>query len=129
MIYLTDTHSLIWFFTEHTALSQKSKAIFEAAEQGENTIIIPLIVLSELFYLCEKKNVQPLFSQIMDKLSEQTSYTAYEFNFPVFLTSTALSKIPEMHDRIITATAKVLHTPLITRDEKITLSGYIKTIW
>jgi PIN domain nuclease of toxin-antitoxin system len=44
-------------------------------------------------------------------------------NFP------KLEKITEMHDRIIAGVAYKFSIPLITRDQNIKDSGYVKTIW
>ena len=38
-------------------------------------------------------------------------------------------KLPDPHDRIIVATAKLLNATLITKDEKIKNSKIVKTIW
>ena len=40
-----------------------------------------------------------------------------------------LKQIPEMHDRVITATAKLNKATLITKDENIIESGVIETLW
>ncbi len=40
-----------------------------------------------------------------------------------------LTKLPELHDRIIVASADILKAGLITKDENIKKSGYVKTIW
>ena len=42
---------------------------------------------------------------------------------------TNLAQIPEMHDRIITATAKLNRAVLITKDPDIVEAGMIETIW
>ena len=34
-----------------------------------------------------------------------------------------------MHDKIITATARILNAELITKDKEIKNSGYVKTVW
>jgi predicted nucleic acid-binding protein len=38
-------------------------------------------------------------------------------------------KLPELHDRIIVATAKILGAKLITKDKDIVESGLVETIW
>jgi len=40
-----------------------------------------------------------------------------------------LFKIPELHDRLIVASADLLGAPLLTRDRAITASRYVQTIW
>jgi len=37
--------------------------------------------------------------------------------------------VPELHDRIIVGTAKWLGVPILTGDEVISESRYVKTFW
>jgi PIN domain nuclease of toxin-antitoxin system len=47
MDYVTDTHSLVWYLTEDTRLSNKALAIFTSTE-NQGTIIVPAVVLAPL---------------------------------------------------------------------------------
>ena len=38
-------------------------------------------------------------------------------------------EIPEMHDRLITAEAAFLDAPVVTRDESLTASRQVETVW
>ena len=38
-------------------------------------------------------------------------------------------EIPEMHDRLIAAEAAILDAPVVTRDETLTASRQIETVW
>jgi len=40
-----------------------------------------------------------------------------------------LRKLPDIHDRIIVASALLLGVPLITKDKNIKKSGYVNVIW
>ncbi len=45
-VYITDTHSLLWFtLNKHSSLSKKALAVFQSAAKGESFIYIPVIVL------------------------------------------------------------------------------------
>ena len=47
-VYVTDTHPLIWFtLNKSNQLSAKTRAVFEAAENGESFIYVPAIVFWE----------------------------------------------------------------------------------
>ena len=129
MIYVTDTHGLIWFLSESKSLSNKAREIFENSEKGESTIVIPTIVLAELLHICENKNLIDKFSRIIENIAKGTNHDMYDLNLGVILESRNLTKIPEMHDKIITATARILNAELITKDKEIKNSGYVKTVW
>lgn len=51
MDYVTDTHPLVWYFTEDPQLSQNALFIFEKS-LDEGSIIVPTIVLAELMHIC-----------------------------------------------------------------------------
>ena len=55
MTFLVDTHTLVWFLTKDKKLSGKVVEILRKVEDGEETVIIPTIVLAEIMYICEKK--------------------------------------------------------------------------
>ena len=129
MLYVADTRGIVWFLSDNPQLSEKAKNIFEETEQGKNIIVIPTIVLAELLYLCERKKMQNVFSIIIKKIKEGTNYVAYDLDVGVIIACQKLEKVPEMHDKIITATAQLLDTAVITKDSCIVECGYVKTLW
>ena len=129
MLYVTDTHSLVWYLSEDYRLSVKAKEIFEYVEKGNIAIIIPTIVLAELFYICENKGLLNIFYLIIEKIKEGSSFIAYNLDLNIIVEFKDLLNISEMHDRIIVATARLLKADVITKDEEIEDSGYVKTVW
>jgi len=129
MVYVVDTHSLVWFLSEDSKLSHKAKEVFEKVERGEETMIIPTIVLAELLYICEKKRVRDTFFDIIDRIAKGANYIPYDLNIEIILKCKNLTKITEMHDKIVTATAQLLKAVVITKDEEIKSSGYVETLW
>ena len=47
MIYVTDTHSFLWYLSEDKRLSKNAKSVFDKAENDSAVIVIPTIVLAE----------------------------------------------------------------------------------
>lgn len=129
MVYVTDTHSLIWFLSEDKDLSNKAREIFESTERGNDIIVIPTIVLAELLFLCERKNIIKKFTEIIEKISNGTNYVVYNLDLEIIVECKNLNKIPEMHDRIIVATAKILDAGIITKDKEIKEFSNLKIIW
>lgn len=129
MLYVADTHSLIWFLTDDKKLGTKAKEILEKADEGKVIIIVPTIVLAELIFICEKKNAAVKFKDVMDKITESSNYIHYNLDMKIISEIADLKQIPEMHDRIVTATAKLNKATLITKDKDITESKIIETIW
>ena len=129
MIYLADTHALIWYLNEDQRLSATARTIFEKAEQGEASIIITTISLLELFYVCTKRNLFLQFTEILRRLHQSINYVVYDLDLSVVMACTKLGTIEEMHDRIITATAKLIDATVITVDKNIRDSGYVAVLW
>ncbi|MGQ9638775.1 MAG: PIN domain-containing protein [Thermodesulfobacteriota bacterium] len=53
MDYVTDTHSLVWYFTEDPRLSKQALEAFEETDR-EGVIIIPAVVLAEIMFIAKK---------------------------------------------------------------------------
>jgi len=96
-------------------------------------IFIPSIVVVEVIYLVEKARV-PLDTvhRILALLSNpMTRYhvTALDLQVAVMLEQIPRTVVPDMPDRIITATAYKLRLPLITRDRRIQQVHLVPTVW
>ena len=74
MIYVTDTHPLLWFLLKDKKLSKEAKELFEMAESGRLTIIVPPIVLLELMYVLEKASLMEKFNEIIEELEGVSNY-------------------------------------------------------
>lgn len=129
MHYVTDAHSLIWHLTEDERLGKNALAIFSRADNGEEIIIVPTIVLAEIIHICEKGRAELKAKSVMDKIKNSINYIPYNLNMEVLEKVIALENIAEMHDRIIAAIALLMNAPLITKDKEIIKSGVVKTIW
>src|SRR3989344_2763214 len=129
MHYTTDAHSLIWFLTADSKLSIRALNILQKADEGENVIIVPTIVLAEIMHICEKKRADLEIKEVIDKIKNSANYVPYNLDMSVLDKVTTLKAIPEIHDRIIIATALLTKTDLITKDQEIIKSGIVKTIW
>jgi len=99
--YATDTMALV-LYLEKRKLPKTIAQIFQNAEIENSEIVIPSIVITEIGYLLDNQVIQSAFS---------------------------INDIPELHDRLITGTSKLLNLALITNDPVITNSKHIRTVW
>ncbi len=129
MIYVTDTHSFLWYLSEDKKLSKTAKSVFDEAEKGNATIVIPTIVLAESLHILEKERAIGKFGSIIRKIEIGWNYTTIPLDMRIIKRIEELTKLPELHDRIIVASADILKAGLITKDENIKKSDYVKTIW
>ncbi len=128
-MFVTDTHSFIWFLTKDKRLPPKIKEIFRSCDRGEEIIIVPSIVLLECLYICERKNVNIKFRDVLRKLHTSYNYPIYPLDEEVVIECSKITKLTDLHDRIIVATAKLLNVSLITKDKEIKDSKLVKTVW
>jgi PIN domain nuclease of toxin-antitoxin system len=80
-------------------------------------------------YVCEKKRIDFEFQEVMRKIEGTFNYPVYPLDEEIILECQKTQEIPELHDRIIVATAKLLNAKLITVDAKIIDSKIVETIW
>jgi PIN domain nuclease of toxin-antitoxin system len=129
MNYVTDTHALLWWFTESPRLSSNAYKVFEKCEMGENIIFIPTIVIAEALSIFDKKRVLFDFKRLFKKIVDSNNYVLIPLDVPILKRLIDLKDIPELHDKIIVSTAKYLGTPLITKDRTLQKIPHLGTIW
>ena len=129
MNFVTDTHALIWWFTDSPRLSLTAVEIFANCERGESIIFVPSIVIAEALSIFDKKRVMFDFRKLFKKINESENFRLIALDYPILLKMVALKDIPELHDKIIVSTAKYLNLPVITKDEVLQNISHIKTVW
>ncbi len=129
MVYVTDTHSFLWYLAEDKRLGTGARKIFDKAESGNEIIVVPTIVLAESMHILEEKKLSMKFKDIVKKIDTGLNYTPISLDMNVIKASENLTRLKELHDRIIVASAKVLNCPLITKDRNIKSSNYVDVVW
>jgi PIN domain nuclease of toxin-antitoxin system len=130
--YILDTHTLIWYLESNSRLSVRAKAI---VDDSSNQLVLPLIALAEAAFLVERGRTA--LASVPDLLSDVRAdpcVEVYPLPWDVFQHTLAATSIPEMHDRLIVATALHLQSlgntvSLLTRYVTITQSGLVPVIW
>jgi len=125
--YVSDTQGLIKFMMGKKVINDAAHQAFLDADKGETTIIIPAIVLMEVMYLFEKNRIQIGLLQTED-LMESKNYQFEPLSFEILKTASLIDDIPELHDRLIAATARYLDLPLITNDPIIGRSNFVQVL-
>lgn len=129
MNFVTDTHSLLWWFTDNPRLSPKASGIFANCENGENIIFVPSIVIAEALSIFDKKRVSFDFKKLFRKINDSENFVIIALDYPILQKMVDLKDIPELHDKIIVSTAKYLNLPIITKDETICNLPSVRTVW
>lgn len=126
--FVTDTIGFV-LRVERRQLSEKVKSIFDSVEFGNTIVYVPGIVFAEILYLSEKQRIRTSIDEVEDYLKEHPNYKEYSLNFAVIQSTAEITDIPELHDRLIAATARQLDLELITNDSVIQASAFVKTVW
>jgi PIN domain nuclease of toxin-antitoxin system len=132
MTYVTDTHALIHHVTDHKRrLGRRARAVFDRADRGLETIIVPFTVLEEILLLSEIGKIQiPLpFREFVISLDKADNLDLAVNDTAILLEAATFTTIRDPYDRMIIAQARVEGLPLITGDEKIQESGLVRTVW
>lgn len=125
--YVTDTQALIKFMMGQKVIDKQCHQAFLSADQGKNTIIIPAVVLMEVLYLFEKIRIKIDLIQTEDLLKSK-NYQFEPLSLEILKIASEIKDIPELHDRLIAATARYLDIPIITSDLVIRKSRFVKIL-
>jgi PIN domain nuclease of toxin-antitoxin system len=129
---VADTHTVIWYIFQDSRLSALARNTIEQAAADGHQIAVAAITFVEIVFLSERDRIpQDTLSRLLTALNDPTAVFV-EVPLSRELMSAfqrvSRSEIPELSDRIISATALHLGVPVITRDHKIEAST-IATIW
>ncbi len=129
---VADTHAIIWYIFADTRLSATARETIEQAAAAGDQIAFSSITLAEIVYLSEKGRLAPeTLDRLLQAVDEEQAVlleVPFDRSIARALTKVQRSRVPDMPDRIIAATALHLGVPLISRDRKIRLAG-LETIW
>lgn len=129
MVYVTDTHAIVWFLDKDPRLSLAAK---NTLANPHTVLLVPTIVLAEIAHLYARGRISISPAVVEQKVLKSTNCSVHPLDEEV------VTKIPaslDIHDAIIVATALVYRdlrqqqVTLITKDGKITRSGLIQTLW
>jgi len=71
--YVTDTHSLVWYFTNDLQLSKKALKAFESTvKAGE--IIVSTVVLAEILFIAKKGRIPLGFTKTVAQIEALANF-------------------------------------------------------
>jgi PIN domain nuclease of toxin-antitoxin system len=120
---------LWWYLQAPENLSASAVSIFQLAEAGNATLVVPAIAVAELYYVSVKERQPVIVSELMEDLASRRWIEFSDLSRAQLEYLDRLPEIPEMHDRLIAAESILLGVPLLTRDRELVGSPQIETIW
>lgn len=129
MDYLVDTVALVRHLRAARNLGSRARSILRQADTGQHRVFISGVTLMEILYLSEKKRIPIDLESVRNLLIERDNYQVVPVGIDVVATAALIDDVPELHDRLIVATAKWLQIAILTNDPVISASKHVKTIW
>ncbi len=129
MIYVPDTHALVWYLTADKRLGKGARAALASVDNGSAHAIIPVMVLAEVMYLEEKGRVSFDLGKLIANLQGNANYSMASLTLEMVLVAKRLPEVPELFDRMIAATALANDAVLVTRDPVFDNLKAVKTVW
>ncbi len=131
-MFVTDTHSLIWYFNgKHSALSPKVLSAFQKAENAEIVIYIPSVVFWEIALL-EKRGRITLkegFENWSRKVLSKSGFAIAHLEIEIIAKSVGYNFNEDPFDAAIVATTIEFEVPLITKEVAINESNLVEVYW
>ncbi len=128
-LYVTDSHSLIWYLLDSPKLSFNANEVFKTAEQGRAKILIPAIVIAEVIFIVQSGKVQADLDSLFLKIQESDNFQISPLGLDELVCLKERTEIPEMHYRLIVCAALLNKAKIITKDKQIEDSGVAEIIW
>lgn len=129
MIYIVDTHTLVWFLEGQGKIGSQALKILRDPQQR---LVIPSIVLGEIKYLAARGRVKLILDEVIETIENDPRCVIYPLDSHIIQ---AMPVILDIHDGIICGTALLYRDVLgetvriLTRDEKIKNASGIETLW
>ncbi len=128
-VFCMDTHSIYWRRIGSSRLSAAADQVFEDAIQDKAILVIPYVVVAELFYLLQKHGQSALFGPLLADFQNFPYYRLEPLTFSDLVALDTLPEIPEMHDRLIALAGKRLGATIVTKDEHLRASQQLTCLW
>ena len=128
-VYVADTHVLFWYRTNPAKLSPAADAVFRLADAGGARIVVPAIVIAELFYLTRKVGEGISTAGMLADIGASREFVFSELGRAQLEAMEQVEGVFEMHDRLIAAESLLRHAPLITKDEVLRGNSMVNVIW
>lgn len=132
MNYLTDTHPFVFYTIGQTRkLGRQALRAFTRAERRQATLYIPTVCFFELALLLENDKLRSSlsFAEWKTRVEEAGSFIVEPLIWEDIEQARLLSLFPDPFDRLIAGMANRIGCSLITRDERITASRRVATVW
>ena len=115
MSYLLDTVALIRHFTGEGKIGAAASRILDGVEETDTILVVSAVSLMEVLYLAEKHRISIDLAATLRIMGASSQYMVVDLNAEILTVAESVA-FPELHDRLILASAKWLGIPIISSD-------------
>ena len=129
---VVDAHALIWYLEGNPRLGAAAKGRIDAPD---SELVLPIIALAEAAWVVERRRSSiPSVGVLLERVQADPRIEVFDLTLELFRKSLTLQVIPELHDRLIVATALQLQSAghgvtLLTTDAIITAANIVTCVW
>ncbi len=130
--YILDTHALIWYLEGNSRLGSAATVVMN---DSSSEMVLPIIALAEAVDIVAKgRTAIPSVSDLLGDITGDSRIEIHSLTFDVLEQSLTATAVPEIHDRLIVATALRLQslghqTALLTKDNQIVAAALVPVVW
>ncbi len=128
MEYLADTVTLVKFLRERR-IGAGALRILREADLGQHRIHVSAITLMEVLHLSQRRHIDLPLIELVDRIAASPNYVTVPIGTEIIVSAEDIDDVPELHDRILAATAKWLGVPILSPDSVLMKSKHVQTIW
>ena len=129
MQYLLDTVVVVRHFSGKGKIGKAAAAILDRIEEeSEVRLVISIVSLMEIMYLAEKHRIPISLQKTLEAVRASKKYTVADLTSEIIEVAEN-TVFPELHDRLILATARWLDIPVISSDGLFHGVQGIRVVW
>lgn len=129
---ILDAHALVWYLEGNPRLGAQAKACID---DPSAVLILPIIALAEAAWVIEhRRSSIPSVTTLLERVQADPRISVASLTLDILALSLTLQPLPELHDRLIVATALSIRNSgvsvaILTRDGAITSADIVQCIW
>jgi PIN domain nuclease of toxin-antitoxin system len=124
-----DTHACVFALAAPAKLGTRAKKILQACERGAGIAWIPAAVAAEIIILRELRRISIGLPELSSAMRQSQALRFLPLDLKQLDEFAAHQTIRDPFDRLILSAARVVGGKLITRDERLSESGLLETVW
>ncbi len=83
----------------------------------------------EILYLAEAKRITLSLGNLLTTIARSANYSIVPVDSRIVEAAVEIDDVPELHDRILAATAVVYDVPILTPDRMMMASRHVRAVW